>query len=180
MFMVKDAIAIVLSSDAKPQRYDIVNGVVEVDGIKGEAACNTLKSDEGVSADKRKIDSMLSWPQPTTVKGLRGFLDSFTWNEEAARAFSRVLMHTKSFLATDLLDHLPSGIKERASREPLCDLPLAESPADVALVLLPYRGLPFPNESFIQVVTLAKALRRNSNYAADRTGIRAPRQKLEA
>ncbi|GJR54666.1 hypothetical protein Tco_1405187 [Tanacetum coccineum] len=85
-----------------------------------------------------------------------------------------------SFLATDLLDHLPSGIKERASREPLCDLPLAESPADVALVLLPYRGLPFPNESFIQVVTLAKALRRNSNYAADRTGIRAPRQKLEA
>nr|GEX98313.1 zf-CCHC domain-containing protein/UBN2 domain-containing protein [Tanacetum cinerariifolium] len=86
-------------------------------------------SSEGVSADKSKIDSMLSWPQPTTVKGLRGFL---------------------------------------------------ESPADVALVLLPYRGLPFPNESFIQVVTLAKALRRNSNYAADRTGIRAPRQKLEA
>ncbi|GJS43835.1 RNA-directed DNA polymerase, reverse transcriptase [Tanacetum coccineum] len=168
--------------------------------------------------------------------------DSFTWNEEVTRAFTCVLMHTKSlsqvlsevvlvlvhlcldmiyhvtyatfvlrvivthlhahettvvdlivmyfviyfllpqrsFLATDLLDHLPSGIKERASREPLCDLPLAESPADVALVLLPYRGLPFPNESFIQVVTLAKALRRNSNYAADRTGIRAPRQKLEA
>ncbi|GJV49618.1 retrotransposon-related protein [Tanacetum coccineum] len=177
-------------------------------------------SSEGVSADKSKIDSMLSWPQPTTVKGLRGFLDSFTWNEEAARAFSRVLMHTKSlsqvlsevvlvlvhlcldmiyhvtyatfvlrviaahlhdhettvvylivmyfviyfllpqrsFLATDLLDHLPSGIKERASREPLCDLLLVESLADVALVLLPYRGLPFPNESFIQVVILAKAL----------------------
>jgi len=31
-------------------------------------------SSEGVSADKSKIDSMLSWPQPTTVKGLRGFL----------------------------------------------------------------------------------------------------------
>nr|GEW95933.1 ribonuclease H-like domain-containing protein [Tanacetum cinerariifolium] len=65
----------------------------------------------------------------------------------------------RSFLATDLLDHLPSGIKERASREPLCDLLLAESPADVALILFPYRGLPFPNESFIQVVTLAKALK---------------------
>ncbi|GJU91729.1 hypothetical protein Tco_1304152 [Tanacetum coccineum] len=147
--------------------------------------------------------------------------DSFTWNEEAARAFSHVQMHTKSlsqalsevvlvlvhlyldmiyhatyatfvlrvivahlhahettvvdlivmyfviyflipqrsFLATDLLDHLPSGIKERAFREPLCDLLLVESLADVALVLLPYRGLPFPNESFIQVVTLAKSLK---------------------
>lgn len=31
-------------------------------------------SSEGVSADKSKIDSMLSRPQPTTVKGLRGFL----------------------------------------------------------------------------------------------------------
>lgn len=75
------------------------------------------------------------------------------------------LLSQRSFLATDLLDHLPSGIKERASREPLCDLPLAESPADVALVLLPYRGLPFPlinNESFIQVVTLAKALSKQT------------------
>ncbi|KAK1428455.1 hypothetical protein QVD17_17290 [Tagetes erecta] len=81
---------------------------------------------------------------------------------------SFVLLPQRSFLATDLLDHLPSsikGIKERASREPLCDLPLGESPADVALVLLPYRGLPFPlinNESFIQVVTLAKALSKQT------------------
>nr|GEY83909.1 retrovirus-related Pol polyprotein from transposon TNT 1-94 [Tanacetum cinerariifolium] len=37
--------------------------------------------------------------------------------------------------------------------------PKMQSPADVALVLLPYRSLPFPNESFIQVVTFAKALR---------------------
>ncbi|GKD03287.1 transposable element [Tanacetum coccineum] len=179
-------------------------------------------SNEGVSADKSKIDSMLSWPQPTTVNGLRGFLDSFTWNEEAARAFSHVLMHTKSLsqvlsevvlilvhLCLDMIYHVTYAtfvlrviaahvrghllihlmtdarpllllLKRKSSREPLCDLPLAESPADVALVLLTYRGLPFPNESFIQVVTLAKALRRNSNYATDRTGIRAPRQKLEA
>ncbi|GJU18506.1 nucleosome assembly protein 1;4-like protein isoform X2 [Tanacetum coccineum] len=48
-FMVKDAIAIVLSSDAKPQRYDIVNGVVKVDGVKGEAATDdSAKEGKGV------------------------------------------------------------------------------------------------------------------------------------
>ncbi|GJY17895.1 retrovirus-related pol polyprotein from transposon 297, partial [Tanacetum coccineum] len=164
-------------------------------------------SSKRVSADKSKIDSMLSWPQPTTVKGLRGFLDSFTWNEEAARAFSRVLMHTKSLsqvlsevvlilvhLCLDMIYHvtyatfvlrvITAYVRGHLLIHLMTDarllLLLQKSPVDVALVLLPYRGLPFPNESFIQVVTLAKALRRNSNYAADRTGIRAPRQKLEA
>lgn len=80
------------------------------------------------------------------------------------------LLPQRSFLATDLLDHLPSDIKERASREPLCALPLAESPADVALVLLPYRGLPFPNESFIQVVTLAKALSKQTTLIQYESG----------
>nr|GEZ94890.1 hypothetical protein [Tanacetum cinerariifolium] len=118
----------------------------------------------------------------------RGFFfnkDSFTWNEEAARAFSHVLMHTKSLsqvlnevvlvlvdLCLDMIYHVTYEtfifIKERASREPLCDLPLAESPVDVALVLLPYRGLPFPNESCIQVVTLAKALSKSTGSNSSR------------
>ncbi|GJX42913.1 nucleosome assembly protein 1;2-like protein isoform X2 [Tanacetum coccineum] len=53
-FMVKDAIAIVLSSAAKPQRYDIVNGVVEVDGVKDEAA--TDDSAKEVPKDEEAID----------------------------------------------------------------------------------------------------------------------------
>ena len=69
-------------------------------------------------------------------------------HEQVLRIYSRLESCSpkgSSFQATDLLDHhhLSSGIKERAFREPLCDLPLAESPADVALVLLPYQGLPF-------------------------------------
>ncbi|GJT03028.1 hypothetical protein Tco_0824197 [Tanacetum coccineum] len=48
-FMVKDAIAIVLSSDAKPQRYDIMNGVVEVDEVKGEAATDDSAKEEEIS-----------------------------------------------------------------------------------------------------------------------------------
>lgn len=31
-------------------------------------------SGEGVAADKAKIECMLNWPRPTTLKGSRGFL----------------------------------------------------------------------------------------------------------
>ncbi|GJX69913.1 ty3-gypsy retrotransposon protein [Tanacetum coccineum] len=110
-------------------------------------------SSEGVSADKSKINSMLSWPQPTTVNGLRGFLASPGIKKQQG-AFSHVLMHTNDCCsrARASTDSLETDDSARL-------LLLQKSPADVALVLLPYRGLPFPNESFIQVVTLAKALK---------------------
>ena len=31
-------------------------------------------SGEGVSTDPRKVEAMLAWPKPITVKALRGFL----------------------------------------------------------------------------------------------------------
>ncbi|GKD36509.1 hypothetical protein Tco_1252018, partial [Tanacetum coccineum] len=46
----------------------------ELHGSRRFSKLDLRSGSEGVSADKSKIDSMLSWPQPTTVKGLRGFL----------------------------------------------------------------------------------------------------------
>ncbi|XP_026383521.1 uncharacterized protein LOC113279020 [Papaver somniferum] len=91
-------------------------------------------SSEGVAVEKDKIDSVLSWPLPTTVKSLRGFLglagyyrkfvknfgkictpltqllknDAFLWTEEATSAF-RALQHT---LTTTPVLILPDFTKE--------------------------------------------------------------------
>lgn len=84
-------------------------------------------SSEGVHADPSKIQAMLSWPQPKTVRGLRGFLGltgyyrkfvhnygliaapltnmlrhkSFQWTDEAVQAFNKLkeLMTTTPVLA---------------------------------------------------------------------------------
>lgn len=75
-----------------------------------------LVARDGVKADPAKVDAMSSWPQPTTLKQLRGFLgltryyrrfvlyyatiaapltellkrDNFKWTDEAMRAFERL------------------------------------------------------------------------------------------
>ncbi|GKB83864.1 nucleosome assembly protein 1;4 [Tanacetum coccineum] len=73
-FMVKDAIEIVLSSDAKPQRYDIVNGVVEVDGVKGEAATDDSAKEEEISErDEEALKYLkdIKWYRMDDPKGFK-------------------------------------------------------------------------------------------------------------
>ncbi|GKB39553.1 hypothetical protein Tco_0884495 [Tanacetum coccineum] len=51
---------------------------------------------------------------------------------------------------------------QKLPESPFATFHFARVPADVALFFFPLAGLPFPNESFIQVVTLAKALSLSS------------------
>lgn len=56
---------------------------------------------EGVKADPKKIDSVLNWPTPKTLKALRGFLELIGYFKKFVKNYGIIATPLTSFLKKD-------------------------------------------------------------------------------
>ena len=110
-------------------------------------------SDQRVMADPKKVESILSWPKPTTVRQLKGFLglegyyrkfvkgygtiakpltlllkkDGFYWNAEADKAFQKLKLAMCSILVLALPDFTKPFVIETDVRQETLGIPEPES-----------------------------------------------------
>jgi hypothetical protein len=70
-------------------------GVLQVDYLGHQI------SKQGVSVDPIKIQAVLDWPNPTTVKGMRGFLDLAGYYRKFIRHFGSIAAPLTQLLAKD-------------------------------------------------------------------------------
>ncbi|PNY01861.1 retrotransposon-related protein, partial [Trifolium pratense] len=88
-----------------------------------------IVSSQGVHADPGKIEAMVNWPQPNTVKQLRGFLGltgyyrRFIANYASIAAPLTDLLRHESFRWTDAATHAFTALKQAMVAAPVLRLP---------------------------------------------------------
>jgi len=98
-------------------------GVVEIDYL------GHLISQDGVKADPKKIESMLKWSIPSTIKSLRGFLGLTGYYRKFIRRYGMIaapltdLLKKNSFQWTDQATEAFTKLKQAVTNPPVLRLP---------------------------------------------------------
>lgn len=87
-------------------------------------------SDNGVATDQTKTEAMLSWPTPSNLTELRGFLGLTSYYRKfvknygvLAKPLTDLLQHNKSFIWTDTSSQAFTTLKKAMSNTPVLALP---------------------------------------------------------
>ncbi len=138
-------------------------------------------SQEGVATDPEKIKAMVNWPQPNSIKGLRGFLgltgyyrkfiqgyggvskpltellkkNCFQWTKEAQRAFERlkVIMTTAPVLA------IPNFEKTFTIEVDACEYGMG------AVLTLEGRPLAYLSKAIVPETWVCRPMKRSSSLS---------------
>lgn len=86
-------------------------------------------SREGVAVDTKKVEAIQSWPKPSTVKGLRGFLGITGYYRKFIKDYGIVaipltrLLQKDSFFWAEEATHAFNTLKEHLSKPPILAMP---------------------------------------------------------